>query len=74
MHLEPIRLTLVSNSRCTSVTWVPGGDGAFVVGHADGNLYVYEKASLKYQEKYFLLPNIHFPCVAYYDCAFAFYL
>ncbi|GAY53347.1 hypothetical protein CUMW_148610 [Citrus unshiu] len=25
--------------RCTSVTWVPGGDGAFVVGHADGNLY-----------------------------------
>jgi hypothetical protein len=22
---------------------VPGGDGAFVVAHADGNLYVYEK-------------------------------
>lgn len=34
----------VNNSRCTSVTWVPGGDGAFVVGHADGNLYVYEKS------------------------------
>lgn len=24
---------------------MPGGDGAFVVSHADGNLYVYEKAS-----------------------------
>lgn len=34
----------VNNSRCTSVTWVPGGEGAFVVGHADGNLYVYEKS------------------------------
>lgn len=33
----------VSNSRCTGVAWVPGGDGAFVVAHADGNLYVYEK-------------------------------
>ncbi|CAN7094876.1 unnamed protein product [Brassica rapa subsp. narinosa] len=31
--------------RCTSIAWVPGGDGAFVVAHADGNLYVYEKAS-----------------------------
>ncbi|KAM1050800.1 hypothetical protein ACFX2I_032376 [Malus domestica] len=29
----------VSNSRCTSIAWVPGGDGAFVVAHADGNLY-----------------------------------
>lgn len=35
----------VSDSRCTGVAWVPGGDGAFVVAHADGNLYVYEKAS-----------------------------
>ncbi|KAJ4704876.1 WD repeat-containing protein [Melia azedarach] len=34
----------VNNSRCTSVAWVPGGDGAFVVAHADGNLYVYEKS------------------------------
>ncbi|KAM1050799.1 hypothetical protein ACFX2I_032376 [Malus domestica] len=34
----------VSNSRCTSIAWVPGGDGAFVVAHADGNLYVYEKS------------------------------
>ncbi|TQD71447.1 hypothetical protein C1H46_043022 [Malus baccata] len=25
--------------RCTSIAWVPGGDGAFVVAHADGNLY-----------------------------------
>ncbi|XP_013614756.1 dystrophia myotonica WD repeat-containing protein [Brassica napus] len=32
-----------NNSRCTSIAWVPGGDGAFVVAHADGNLYVYEK-------------------------------
>ncbi|GMN39122.1 hypothetical protein TIFTF001_008353 [Ficus carica] len=29
-----------------SIAWVPGGDGAFVVAHTDGNLYVYEKASL----------------------------
>ncbi|XP_024187271.1 dystrophia myotonica WD repeat-containing protein [Rosa chinensis] len=34
----------VSNSRCTSIAWVPGGDGSFVVAHADGNLYVYEKS------------------------------
>ncbi|XP_006594141.1 probable catabolite repression protein creC isoform X1 [Glycine max] len=33
----------VNNSHCTCIAWVPGGDGAFVVGHADGNLYVYEK-------------------------------
>lgn len=33
------------NSRCTSIAWVPGGDGSFVAAHADGNLYVYEKAS-----------------------------
>ncbi|KAF4353921.1 hypothetical protein F8388_008559 [Cannabis sativa] len=29
----------VNSSRCTSIAWVPGGDGAFVVAHADGNLY-----------------------------------
>ncbi|XP_008784217.2 dystrophia myotonica WD repeat-containing protein-like isoform X1 [Phoenix dactylifera] len=34
----------INNSRCTGVAWVPEGDGAFVVGHADGNLYVYEKS------------------------------
>ncbi|GAV64691.1 WD40 domain-containing protein [Cephalotus follicularis] len=34
----------VNNSRCTSTAWVPGGDGTFVVAHADGNLYVYEKS------------------------------
>lgn len=34
----------VNNSRCTSIAWVPGSDGAFVVAHADGNLYVYEKS------------------------------
>ncbi|XP_010529743.1 PREDICTED: WD repeat-containing protein 20-like [Tarenaya hassleriana] len=33
----------VNNSRCTGIAWVPGGDGAFVVAHTDGNLYVYEK-------------------------------
>ncbi|KAK7279360.1 hypothetical protein RJT34_24409 [Clitoria ternatea] len=33
----------VNNSRCTCIAWVPGGDGAFVVAHADGNLFVYEK-------------------------------
>ncbi|KAL9239314.1 hypothetical protein vseg_013649 [Gypsophila vaccaria] len=35
---------IVNNSRCTSVTWVPKGDGTFVVAHADGNMYVYEKS------------------------------
>lgn len=34
----------VNNSRCTSVAWVPKGDGAFVVAHLDGNMYVYEKS------------------------------
>ncbi|WJZ93141.1 hypothetical protein VitviT2T_012102 [Vitis vinifera] len=34
----------VNSSRCTSIAWVPDGDGAFVVAHADGNLYVYEKS------------------------------
>lgn len=33
----------VNSSRCTSVAWVPKGNGAFAVAHADGNLYVYEK-------------------------------
>ncbi|KAL4605398.1 hypothetical protein ACB092_09G025500 [Castanea dentata] len=33
----------VNSSRCTSIAWVPGGDGTFVVAHADGSLYVYEK-------------------------------
>ncbi|XP_058216038.1 catabolite repression protein creC-like [Rhododendron vialii] len=33
----------VNNSRCTSIAWVPNGDGAFIVAHADGNFYVYEK-------------------------------
>ncbi|KAI0507222.1 hypothetical protein KFK09_013344 [Dendrobium nobile] len=30
--------------RCTCVAWVPDGDDIFVVAHADGNLYVYEKS------------------------------
>lgn len=59
MHFETYSVNFCFHSRCTSVAWVPGGDGAFVVAHADGNLYVYEKASLKYQEKYFILLNIH---------------
>ncbi|KAI3983376.1 hypothetical protein MKX01_013443 [Papaver californicum] len=33
----------VNNSRCTNMAWVPEVDGTFVVAHADGNLYVYEK-------------------------------
>ncbi|KAK5770300.1 probable catabolite repression protein creC [Gossypium arboreum] len=33
----------VNNSHCTSIAWIPGGDGAFVVAHADGNMYIYEK-------------------------------
>ncbi|WOL02339.1 WD repeat-containing protein 20 isoform X1 [Canna indica] len=34
----------INNSRCTCTAWVPEGDGTFVVGHADGNVYVYEKS------------------------------
>lgn len=49
MYLEINLIKLaVSNSRCTCIAWVPGGDGTFVVAHADGNLYVYEKASPEY--------------------------
>ncbi|KAH7421391.1 hypothetical protein KP509_13G054800 [Ceratopteris richardii] len=33
----------VNSSRCTALAWVPDGDGQFVVAHADGNLYVYDK-------------------------------
>lgn len=33
------------NSRCTCIAWVPNGDGTFIVGHADGNMYAYEKVS-----------------------------
>ncbi|XP_022767356.1 probable catabolite repression protein creC isoform X3 [Durio zibethinus] len=32
-----------NSSHCTSIAWVPGGDGVFVVAHTDGNMYVYEK-------------------------------
>ncbi|CAH8364087.1 unnamed protein product [Eruca vesicaria subsp. sativa] len=31
--------------RCTSIAWVPGGDGSFVVAHADGNLYNKDSAT-----------------------------
>ncbi|CAI9098039.1 OLC1v1034591C1 [Oldenlandia corymbosa var. corymbosa] len=34
----------VNNTRCASIAWVPNGDGTFVVAHADGSLYVYEKS------------------------------
>jgi hypothetical protein len=48
----------VNNSRCTSIAWVPGGDGSFVAAHADGNLYVYEKASADIEKEIdFSLPN-----------------
>ncbi|CAL9770638.1 unnamed protein product [Musa acuminata subsp. burmannicoides] len=33
----------INNSRCTCIAWIPEGDGTFVVGHADGNIYVYER-------------------------------
>ncbi|XP_047959795.1 dystrophia myotonica WD repeat-containing protein-like [Salvia hispanica] len=33
----------VNNSRCTCIAWIPNSDGSFVVSHADGNMYVYEK-------------------------------
>ncbi|KAL2652146.1 hypothetical protein R1flu_020274 [Riccia fluitans] len=33
----------INSSRCTSVAWVPHSDGLFVVSHADGNLYIYDK-------------------------------
>ncbi|KAK8965728.1 hypothetical protein KSP40_PGU021042 [Platanthera guangdongensis] len=33
----------INNSRCSCVAWVPDGNGIFIVAHADGNLYVYEK-------------------------------
>ncbi|CAA6663828.1 unnamed protein product [Spirodela intermedia] len=33
-----------NNSRCMCLSWVPEGDGAFVVAHVDGNLYIYEKS------------------------------
>ncbi|XP_009590375.1 probable catabolite repression protein creC [Nicotiana tomentosiformis] len=34
----------VNNSRCTSIAWVPNTDGSFIVAHADGNFYVYDKS------------------------------
>ncbi|MCE0481678.1 hypothetical protein HAX54_039608 [Datura stramonium] len=34
----------VNNSRCTSIHGCPNSDGAFVVAHADGNFYVYDKS------------------------------
>ncbi|KAL1153450.1 hypothetical protein V6Z11_A09G177000 [Gossypium hirsutum] len=43
--------------RCTSIAWVPGGDGTFVVAHADGNMYVYEKASSNNFKAVFHLGN-----------------
>ncbi|CAO2143461.1 unnamed protein product [Urochloa humidicola] len=33
-----------ASSRCTCVSWVPEREGIFVVSHADGNLYVYDKS------------------------------
>ena len=40
-----IDIGLIFGSRCVCIAWIPKSDGAFVVAHADGNLYVYEKAS-----------------------------
>lgn len=33
----------IDNSSCTCITWIPNGDGSFIVAHADGNMFVYEK-------------------------------
>eukprot|EP00897_Mesotaenium_endlicherianum_P001942 jgi/Mesen1/1776/ME000014S01186 len=38
---------IVTNSRCTAVAWVPGGEGQFIAAHADGNLFLYDKASTR---------------------------
>jgi len=53
-------MLLIINSRCMSIAWVPGGDGAFVVAHADGNLYVYEKVSLQHEKDYIVLSSQNF--------------
>jgi hypothetical protein len=34
----------INGSRCNAVAWVPNAEGLFVVGHADGNVYVYDKS------------------------------
>nr|GLL16539.1 WD repeat-containing protein 20-like [Ipomoea trifida]GMC50949.1 WD repeat-containing protein 20-like [Ipomoea batatas] len=34
----------VNSTRCTTIAWVPNSDGTFVVGHADGSFYVYDKS------------------------------
>lgn len=34
----------LNSSRCTSISWIPKREGAFVAARADGNLYVYEKS------------------------------
>ena len=39
---------------------MPGGDGAFVVAHADGNLYVYEKVRFQLEKNYILSSSIKF--------------
>ncbi|XP_066339930.1 receptor-like protein 51 isoform X2 [Miscanthus floridulus] len=37
-------LTNLQRFRCTCVAWVPEREGIFVVSHADGNMYVYDKS------------------------------
>ncbi|CAM6010423.1 unnamed protein product [Sphagnum balticum] len=34
----------INGSRCNAVAWVPNAEGLFVAGHADGNVYVYDKS------------------------------
>ena len=29
-----------------AIAWVPQGDGLFVVAHADGNIYIYDKVKI----------------------------
>ena len=51
---------MVSCSRCTAVAWVPQGDGLFVVAHADGNIYVYDKVKILLLQSDEMYLFIHF--------------
>ena len=39
---------------------MPEGDGSFVVAHADGNIYVYEKVGLGGASIFYLAPSWFF--------------
>lgn len=50
---------VLNTSRCTSIAWVPNSDGTFVVAHADGNFYVYDKVNIESKQ-----------CVANFECSY----